>query len=343
MIRIIKSLMLVSGVAALLGVLLIYLSVFHKNQFSQSGKFIPDGPDCRLPLTYRLGSFDQAFGISEGDFTKAMREAENVWEKPLNLNIFELDESGNLKVNLVFDERQAETKRIKEILSEIGTDEEKYNAIKAEYEKLKAQLEKREAEYQKDLSNYEKEQNKIKKSAETYEKHAQSYEQKVSYWSSRGGAPEDEYDKLAKEKKELELLYNQLKKDEDRLRQQHDSLEQEREKINGLVGEVNTLAGILNRLAARVNLKAGDLNQIQQSREEFMTGLYKSDQSGSVIDVYQFFDEKDLILILAHEFGHSLGLDHARNLQSIMYPQLGQQNVGLTEEDLKMFREKCSP
>jgi predicted Zn-dependent protease len=56
-------------------------------------------------------------------------------------------------------------------------------------------------------------------------------------------------------------------------------------------------------------------------------------------------NKKELVLILAHELGHAMGISHLRQPESIMYSQMGQQqlnpSVQLTETDIQAVRQLC--
>jgi predicted Zn-dependent protease len=62
------------------------------------------------------------------------------------------------------------------------------------------------------------------------------------------------------------------------------------------------------------------------------------------INIYQFHDESDLELVLAHELGHALGLNHVENPESVMYYLMEKQNlenIQLTTQDLQAIKNVC--
>lgn len=75
---------------------------------------------------------------------------------------------------------------------------------------------------------------------------------------------------------------------------------------------------------------------------EFDKGDYHS-RSGE-LNIYQFDDDRDLLLVLAHEFGHALDMDHVLDDQAIMSDVL-YQNAGiqpaLTADDIREFKRVC--
>jgi predicted Zn-dependent protease len=59
--------------------------------------------------------------------------------------------------------------------------------------------------------------------------------------------------------------------------------------------------------------------------------------------MYSFANKDELVAVLAHEFGHALGLDHVEGRSSIMYYLLETTSSfpTLTENDTAAFQELC--
>jgi predicted Zn-dependent protease len=169
-----------------------------------------------------------------------------------------------------------------------------------------------------------------------------NYEKQVSFWGDKGGAPKKEYEQLTQEKIEIDVLYDQLNTQREALKSTLLALDAQRIEFNGLVSQVNTIAGIFNRLADKLNVRVNVYNEVQGSRDEFISGLYTSDAKGETIDVFQFYDNKDLVITLAHELGHALGLGHATGTNSIMFPKSEGQKIQLSKEDLQMLTASCN-
>ncbi len=73
--------------------------------------------------------------------------------------------------------------------------------------------------------------------------------------------------------------------------------------------------------------------------------IYFETGSQKKVNIYHFEDIDNLRVVLAHEFGHALGLSHTKNPMSIMYPRIKLQNdrtLKLTDEDIQAIRNRCS-
>ncbi len=102
--------------------------------------------------------------------------------------------------------------------------------------------------------------------------------------------------------------------------------------------QVNVLANQLNAATGKINSKVDEYNQ--SAGESFHKGEY----NGKEINVYEFQDNNELKLALAHELGHALNLDHVSNENAIMYPVLKDQNLNdiqLTQEDVDALKVEC--
>ena len=71
----------------------------------------------------------------------------------------------------------------------------------------------------------------------------------------------------------------------------------------------------------------------------------QGEYDGKGINIYQFDNEDDLRLVIAHEFGHALTIDHVEDKYSIMYPIIGKQdaeNPIPSQEDITALQERCN-
>jgi predicted DNA-binding protein YlxM (UPF0122 family) len=269
---------------------------------------------CQSPINYSLGEVDPRFNISRDQIIKALKQTESIWETSIGKNLFSYSENGKLKISLIYDSRQESTIKLQQLGLNINEDKDTYDTLKLQYNSL--------------LSNYNDQKSSLQVLIKNYDTAKAEYEKQAIYWNKKGGAPVNEYNKLTNDKLNLEELTNQIR-----------TLQNS---ITSLVGNINATANVLNRIAASLNLNVSNYNDIGATQEtEFQEGVYKKDLNGEEIIVYQFDSYNKLVRVLAHEFGHALGLGHTNDSNSIMYKINQGTNLLLTQEDLSALKTMC--
>lgn len=139
--------------------------------------------------------------------------------------------------------------------------------------------------------------------------------QRINYWNSQGGAPPDQYSKIISEQQ---------------------SLQQEANTLNAMAKDLNQSASQYNAQVDKLNQTIDSFNAAIQAKPE--EGLY--DPQSSTIDIYFDVNHQELIHTLAHELGHSRGLEHVQDPDSIMYPYTNQ-ILTPSQDDLTQLSEVC--
>ncbi len=127
---------------------------------------------------------------------------------------------------------------------------------------------------------------------------------------------------------------------------QIEQLNTEASDLNNMTKQLNALLAERNAKAAEYNQIATDYNKKYNSGMEFNQAEYISPSTGKAgeINVYQFGNKNDLILALAHELGHALGMNHVENPKSIMYYITGvntETDLTPSAEDLAELNKVC--
>ncbi len=138
--------------------------------------------NCQLPRTYSLGQLDSRFKISSSDVLITAQDAAGRWNEETGENLLKYDTNSKLKVNLIYDQRQADLDKIN---AEINNLTNQRQSVETTNEQFKTLL----ADYQAKLA---------------------SYNQQVSYWNSHGGAPPAVFAQLQQEKSDLDQQRNEL-------------------------------------------------------------------------------------------------------------------------------------
>lgn len=296
---------------------------------------------CQLPINYYIGDVDSRFGITKEQAISASKKAEEMWEKTLGIDMFEYMPGVGIPISLTYDERQAETDYLKSQFTDLTDKKERYDYLRLEYDSLVSNMNKSRENFESSKNLYESFLTKFNKESEQFDKDKMSYEKDVTHWNSVGVISEEEYKALQAEGIRLRAVAADLNADYEDLKGIYKQLEEAKDSFNMIVGKVNAVAGLVNQTAESLNEKVGEYNHLTEGRDEFVTGYYKRSSTEQSIDVFQFESYDELVLIIAHELGHSLGIGHATTEKSIMYSRTTKGVSGPSEEDIKLLRGSC--
>lgn len=99
---------------------------------------------------------------------------------------------------------------------------------------------------------------------------------------------------------------------------------------------------VINEIATNYNL---DLVDYQNTKNilghEFCEGLYEYKKGKRSITIYQYDNEYRLVRVLAHEFGHALGLNHSKSVEAVMYPLIQSDSLALAVDDIAALKGHC--
>lgn len=270
---------------------------------------------CGSPITYSIGSIDPRFGINTTALVGDLKEAEAIWEKPSGKDLFASEARGGaVTVNLVYDNRQAATDRLKAAGIQVDSSEATYHALKTRYDALFARVQGEQSSYQSEVAAYKADE--------------AAYNAEVERLNQRGGASQAQYQQLQSQKAALEQEFANVK-----------SLERV---VNADVDTLNALATTLNQLIVQLNLNVAQYNRAGASAGEFEEGLYQQKAAAQTIDIYEYSDHAQLVRVLAHEMGHALGLEHVEDSAAIMYKVNRTEILKTTAADITELNRVCA-
>jgi hypothetical protein len=268
---------------------------------------------CQRTITYRLGKVDERFNLSREKFGTAVKMAAAIWGKPFQRDFFREDAKGMMEVNIIYDYRQEAIDKLKKLNYKIDHSRNSYEELKSRLETLKAEYESKRIGVDNDVNDYNTRANALNNDIES--------------WNRKVGAPQSVYAQIMKEKDELAAF--------------RENLNARQEETKMLTDTINSLVVVINEIALNNNLDLLDQQNIGNALgREFCEGLYEYRNGRRAITIYQYDNERRLVRVLAHEFGHAIGLDHSKNKESIMYPIIQSDSLELTEEDIDALKER---
>lgn len=267
---------------------------------------------CPVPITYRLGSIDESFSLTQAEAFEAIESATMVWERATAENLFEYDADADLVVSFIFDDRQAtadardsEGARLDAVQEQNQEIRDSIVVLQQKYKEMEDAFTERKTAYDQTLA---------------------SYNEEVQQVNDRGGATEEEYESL----QETQQL---LQSESQVLRTMSDDL-------SSVATQLNQLSAEGNRLISSYNEDVHRYNDTFQGGEEFTQGDYTPGE----IHVYKFSNQNELVSVLAHEFGHALGVNHVEEPESLMYYLLEEGETRapeLSQTDMDAYRTVC--
>lgn len=268
------------------------------------------------PVTFRIDSIDARFGVTEQQVKKVFEEGAEAWSSAAGRTLAVYEEEGAIPIRLIYDDRQ-------KLVDSEFTFREQINNEEIRIENL-------ETEFHRDSTKYEQRLNLYKNSVQSTQDKIDKLNEWVQQKNEVGGLQEEEVTEFDRRKRKVDHLEQQLNREDRELKSLADQLNRKIDRLNRRVKEKNKLID--------------QYNEMYSGNQKITQGTFGQMENQQAISIHQFSELDELRLVLTHELGHALGLDHVNNPQSVMYHEMTVQprvSLTLTEEDMDAIHRLC--
>lgn len=300
-------------IASVILILVLAFQWINSKEYASDGSVVPP---CNEPLTFRVGDIDERFSISKDELIEVIEHVTGVWSDVTGVPAAAYSADGEVSVHLVYNEQQQLTDREREFSNRIRERENYVKTLEHNYNEM---LER----YNVRASIYQDESHQLQRRID-------ELNEWVSERNQGGGFNEEQLQDFERRKNEIDRENSQLNR--------------EARQLSEMAEEVNRKLDELNREINRKNDLIREYNTRFSGTKQFTQGTFEWQGNRKWINIYQFSNRAELELVVAHEMGHALGLDHVENPASIMHHLMGGQESGrliLSHEDRLALRERC--
>lgn len=310
-----RKIYLISFLTAFFIALLFGSEALYSQDLYSGGNETKEG--CEQTISWKPGTIDSRFRLNHDSLTTIMREVADLWEGAAGYPVIIYDPMGDVELNLYYTDQQKYTDSEQELNDKINKLRQVYYSKNVMYQRQKRQ--------------FENEERLINNKQLHYNDVVGTYNETINRIQTAGVRSRELNNKLKRLKRDVEILEHELEKMRDNLQEQEE--------------ELSVYSDELNRRADTINELIYQYQKRFSSWKTFYQGAYLNVAGKRKINIYQFDDIERLTLVLAHEFGHALGLTHVGNPKSVMYYLTDRQdtrNLKLSEEDIRAFQYRCN-
>ncbi|NBB77261.1 MAG: matrixin family metalloprotease [Bacteroidetes bacterium] len=302
-------------VGSLVVLLLFLIYALYPGLMEKSVRQLP----CTEPVTYSIGEIDNRFLINPGYLKKILNEASLIWSEAAGRTLFQYaEEGGEIEIELIYGEQQQISDRERQFRSRINAMEQRIVRMEREYNRFSRRFEEKVAAYQRDVQQLDSDISELNR-----------WVQRIN---RRGGFTELELREYENRKARIDRESRNIEYIETEIDRQGRDLNERIDRLNERIDEKNILVEEYNRSFA--------------GSKRFTQGEYIEERSGRKIRIYHYSDSDELRLVLAHEMGHAMGIEHVTNPMSVMYHLMDGQNrqeLKLTPQDIEALESVCGP
>ncbi len=281
---------------------------------------------CAVPLEWRIADVDPRFEVDDSTAGFAVEEAASLWERAVDRQLFSHEPGKGLPVRFVFDDRQALLQVRRQLQRDLEDAGRRLEARRTELGGLRDTF--REA-----LAEHEER-------SVTLQRQLEDYDAAVRRWNARGGAPDSVRADLHRRRADLQAERRSLEKQQQEMRALQEWFRAQTEALNQRIRDQNRRAEALQREFPVVATEAGRYGESVRRRNGEVVSVERE------VLVFRFSGMNELVLLLAHELGHALGLGHSGVRGSVMHEVSSEwsgasSGLELHRSDVEMLLERC--
>lgn len=252
---------------------------------------------CENPITLTVGDIDNRFGISEREVISIIKKVTETWSEAVERPVAVYSENGDIDVNLVYDIQQQLTDRERQFRNRLQMKEYQITAF--------------ENDYLENVKNFDEWNEEYQRESEQVQRQMTQLNEWIEQVNSQGGFNSEQLEELEERRERIDRM-------SDRMEQSGTILTEKVNRINAQLRE-------MNRMIEEKNELIQEYNRTFSGTKRFTQGSFERSGGNQWINVFQFANREELALVIAHEVGHALGLDHVENPASVMHHLMGQQ------------------
>jgi len=277
--------------------------------------------------------------LSKERLIALLKEVEQTFEKQIGLNVFDYAHGGK-PINILYIDKSKRKITITKKLSDVDVLQQKIDIQQTLFTSKQEEILQKEVEINllnKNLNDkilqhnkYIEEENQKQHTKEEYEvvkKYIQTIQKEIAQEKNIYRQKMTKLDTLINQ-------YNQTITTFNMMINQYNRLQREIENLSKGFQEVKGAAIGKREIIYKTSFKDGVVH-----KEKIVT------QSMDKIEIYGFTSLDELKVVLAHEIGHLVGVDHIEKEEALMNPILQKnqiKNLQLTQFDILKFRETLS-
>lgn len=279
----------------------------------------PAAGSCGETISWTVGPVDSRFDLSKDELTDIIQEVTQLWSDAAGRDIFRYtpqQADSILTIHLIYSSHQSRFDEEGQLADSIRV--------------MRQTFFPRQVSYRNQLAAYRQALNRYHNQLNRYNRAIELYNESLARVQVSGARSAREQERLNQYKSEAERIRPVLE-------EAGQAAENEEQRLTDLANELNEMADLINELIYRQNRLLG-------AWTAFKKGSFINIADRPKINVYQFDDPEQLRLVLAHEFGHALGIPHVENRFSVMYYRAEYQHttpLKLTDQDIKALLEIC--